>query len=326
MRLDRFDLNLLVALDIILDECNVTRASVRLNVGQSAASAALARLREYFGDELLVPVAGRLVRTPIAESLVEPVRDILMRARATLAQRPGFDPASCDRRFLIYASDYAMSVFLSDVVRRVSQLAPSIRLDLRSSMHEVIDVFGRGTIDFLFLPEPYLSTLSAPRERLFEDSHVCMVWAGNTEVSGDTLSLERYMSMGHVAAHFGGESSVAFEEWFLPRYGKQRRVELSVDNFATIPLLLMGTNRIATLHRKQADHFARYLPVRLLETPFALPPLVEVMSWPAHLDQDPAHAWLRAQIQSCVAPLAGVGANQASATKPEALTISPQRA
>ena len=326
MRLDRFDLNLLVALDIILDECNVTRASVRLNVGQSAASAALARLREYFGDELLVPVAGRLVRTPIAESLVEPVRDILMRARATLAQRPGFDPASSDRRFLIYASDYAMTVFLSDVVRRVSLAAPAIRLDVRSAMHEVIDVFGRGTIDLLFLPEPYLSSLAAPRERLFEDSHVCMVWAGNTEVSGDTLSLEKYLSMGHVAAYFGSESSVAFEEWFLPRYGKQRRVEITADNFASIPLMLLGTNRIATLHRKQADHFAHYLPVRLLNTPFALPPLVEVMSWPAHLDQDPAHAWLRAQVQESVASMGRTHITHASATKPEALTISPQRA
>ena len=320
MRLDRFDLNLLVALDIILEECNVTRASVRLNVGQSAASAALSRLRDYFGDELLVPVAGRLVRTPMAESLVEPVRDILMRSRATLARRPGFDPASSDRSFLMCASDYAITVFLPKVVRRVAALAPQIRLDIRSNMRDVFELFGRGTIDLLFSPEPYVSKLSAPKLRLFEDTHVCMVWAGNTMVEGDSLSLDQYLAMGHIAVHFGDESSLAFEEWYLPRHGKQRQIEVRVDNFGTIPLVLVGTNRIATLHRKQAEHFGRYFPVRLLDTPFVLPSLVEVMSWPAHLEHDPAHTWLRSVIHDCV------NIDQASATKPDALTISPQRA
>lgn len=300
MRLDRFDLNLLVVLDIILDECNVTRASVRLNVGQSAASAALARLRDYFGDELLVPVAGRLVRTPLADSLVEPVRDTLLRARATLARKPGFDPATTERRFLIYASDYALTVFFSDVTRRVALLAPGVQLDIRSSMREVFEVFGRGNIDLLFLPEPYVNSLSSPRATLFEDTHVCMVWSGNTQLAGESISLDQYMAMGHVAVHFGDQPQLAFEEWFLPRFGKQRRVELSVDNFGALPLVLIGTNRIAMLHRKQAEHFARHFPVRLLEMPFALPPLVEVMSWPAHLDQDPAHLWLRELVRTSV--------------------------
>ena len=300
MRLDRFDLNLLVALDIILDECNVTKASVRLNVGQSAASAALARLRDYFGDELLVPVAGRLVRTPLAQGLVEPVRDILTRARATLVRKPGFDPGSTERRFLVYASDYAITVFLSAAAQEIAVLAPGIKLDIRSSMRDVVQIFGRGTIDLLFLPEPYVHAVSAPKARLFEDTHVCMVWEGNHEVHGDAFSLAQYMAMGHVAVHHGDEPNSAFEEWFLPRYGQQRRVESTVDSFNMLPLMLVGTNRVATLHRKQAEHFARHYPLRLLETPFDLPPLVEVMSWPAHLDQDLAHQWVRQRVQASV--------------------------
>ena len=300
MRLDRFDLNLLVALDIILDECNVTKASVRLNVGQSAASAALARLRDYFGDELLVPVGGRLVRTPLAQGLVEPVRDILTRARATLVRKPGFDPGSTERRFLVYASDYAITVFLSTAAQDIAVLAPGIKLDIRSSMRDVVQIFGRGTIDLLFLPEPYVHAVSAPKARLFEDTHVCMVWEGNHEVHGDAFSLAQYMAMGHVAVHHGDEPNSAFEEWFLPRYGQQRRVESTVDSFNMLPLMLVGTNRVATLHRKQAEHFARHYPLRLLETPFDLPPLVEVMSWPAHLDQDLAHQWVRQRVQASV--------------------------
>lgn len=299
MRLDRFDLNLLVALDIILDECNVTKASVRLNVGQSAASAALARLRDYFGDELLVPVGGRLVRTPLAQGLVEPVRDILTRSRATLARKPGFDPASTERRFLVYASDYAITAFLSTVAQDIAVQAPGIKLDIRSSMRDAVQIFGRGTIDLLVLPEPYMHAVSAPKARLFEDTHVCMVWEGNHEVNGDAFTLARYMAMGHVAVHYGDEPNSAFEEWFLPRYG-QRRVELMVDSFSMLPLMLVGTNRVATLHRKQAEHFAHHYPLRLLGTPFDLPPLVEAMSWPAHLDQDLAHQWLRQRVQASV--------------------------
>ncbi len=103
MRLDRFDLNLLVVLDALLEERNVTRASKRLHIGQSAASAALARLREYFGDELMVPVGRGLMPTPLAQSLAEPVRDTLLRARATIARKPAFDPASAERRFMVCA-------------------------------------------------------------------------------------------------------------------------------------------------------------------------------------------------------------------------------
>ena len=316
MRLDRFDLNLLVALDVILDECNVTRAGVRLNVGQSAASAALGRLRDYFGDELLMPVGGRLVRTPLAQSLVEPVRDTLARARSTLARRPGFDPASTERRFLMYASDYAITAFLSTAIQGISEKAPGIKLDVRSSMREAVQLFAKGAVDLLFLPEPYMDTVSAPKSKLFEDTHVCVVWSENQDVQNGTFTRAQYMAMGHVAVHYGEEPDAAFEEWFLPRYGEQRRVELTVDSFSMLPLVLVGTNRVATMHRKQAEYFARYFALRLLETPFELPALVEVMSWPAHLDADPAHLWLRQCIHAAIAggALASPGSNDSNKT------------
>ncbi len=108
--------------------------------------------------------------------------------------------------------------------------------------------------------------------------------------------------MGHVAVRFGDERNIVFEDWFLPRYGKQRHIEASVDNFSTLPLLLVGTLRVATLHRRLAEDFARHLPVRLIKAPFAMPPLIEVMCWPRYLDHDPAHAWFRAALQSCAGP------------------------
>lgn len=300
MRLDRFDLNLLVVLDALMDERNVTKASQRVHIGQSAASGALARLREYFEDDLLIPVGRKLVLTPLAEGLVEPVRDTLARARATIARKPEFAPASAVHRFAICASDYVTTVVLADFVRRIVVEAPGVALDIKGPMPNAFEVFERGGIDLLVMPEPYLSRFQHPRERLFEDSHVCMVWSENPLVEA-TLPFEQYMGMGHVAVHFGDESSLSFEEWFLPRYGKQRRIEMSVDSFSILPLVVVGTNRVATLHRKQAEHFARHFPLRLVEAPFDMPPVVEVMCWPAHLERDPAHLWLRRVLKECVA-------------------------
>ncbi len=303
MRLDRFDLNLLVVLDALLEERNVTKASERLHIGQSAASGALARLREYFGDELLVAVGRRLVLTPLAESLVEPVRDTLLRARATIARKPVFDPAEAERRFLICASDYVTTVMLAAAVRRIAMQAPGLVLDIRSPPKDVFEVFERGSIDLLIMPEQYVARHQHPQARLFEDSHVCAVWSGNAKV-GDTLSFEQYIAMGHVSARFGDDRSITFEEWFLPRYGQQRRVESCVDNFSSLPMLVVGTERIATMHRRLAEHFAQHLPLRLLATPFEMPPVVEVMSWPRYLDRDPAHLWVREALLACASGLA----------------------
>lgn len=303
VRLDRFDLNLLVVLDALLEERNVTRAAERLHIGQSAASGALARLRDYFGDELLLPVGRKLELTPLAQGLVEPVRDTLLRARAAIARKPGFDPATEQRRFTVCASDYVTTVMLAAAVRQVAVLAPGLALDIRSPGPDWQDRFERGGIDLLVMPEQYTSTLQHPQARLFADTQVCMVWQQHSRV-GQTLDMATYLELGHVAVRFGDERSVAFEEWFLPRYGRQRRVESSVDNFATLPQLVIGTQRVATLHRRLAVHFVQHLPLRLVAAPFEMPALEEVLAWPRHLEHDPAHAWLRQSLLGCAADLA----------------------
>jgi len=302
MRLDRFDLNLLVALDVLLDERSVTRASQRLHIGQSATSSALARLRDYFGDELLLWDGKKSTLTPLAEQLQNPVRDALLRARAAVAIKPGFSPANAQRRFAVCASDYATTVLLGQALARIKAQAPGIVVEIRTPPRSALDAFERGGIDLMIMPEPFLEPLQHPRAALFSDTQVCMVCAGNTEV-GQSLSFGQYLAMGHVIARFDDERTPAFEEWFLPRHGRQRRLEASVDNFSTLPFLVMGTTRIATLHSRLAEHFARHFPVRLLAAPFDMPPVVEAMVWPRYLDGDRAHAWLRQTLLDCAARL-----------------------
>lgn len=192
---------------------------------------------------------------------------------------------------------------LATAVRRIAALAPGLALDIRSPPKNIVELFERGGIDLLVMPEQYAQQLNHSRERLFEDSHVCLVCADNHAV-GSTLSLAEYMAQSHVAVRFGETLSLALEEWFLPRHDKPRRLECSVDNFATLPLLVMGTQRVATLHRRMAAHFSKHLPLRIVEPLFDMPPLVETLAWPRYLDGDPAHLWLRQVLRQCADELA----------------------
>lgn len=302
MRLDRFDLNLLVALDALLEERNVTRAAERLHIGQSAASGALARLREFFGDELLTPVGRELRLTPVARSLVQPVRDTLLRARATLALRPDFEPATASREFTVCASDYVCTVLLAELVRVVAARAPGISLHLQGLPRDLFDSFERGSIDLLVMPERYSARLDHPQVHLFTDDHVCIAWSGNA-LLGETLSFEQYLELGHVTVRFGLPGGVAFEEWLFPLYRERRRVEASVDSFSLVPQMVAGTQRLAVVQRRLAERAARELPLRILPVPIEIPAMVEMLCWPRYLDIDPAHRWLRETMLELAAAL-----------------------
>lgn len=303
MRLDKFDLNLLIVLDVLLEKRNVTRASEHLHIGQSATSAALGRLREYFDDSLLVPVGRNMELTPLAKSLVTPVRDTLMRARATISLRPVFEPENIVRNFTVAASDYMIDILIAQSARELAFSSPGMRLDMIIPPKDVFDSFERGEIDLLFLPKQYSNKFQHPQTEVLTDVQVCMVCEHNKI---DELTMEQYLDMGHVAIRLGDEHSITHEEWFLPRYGQQRRIECTVDHFSSVPFLVMGTNRVVTLHRLIAEEMAQRFPVKLLPAPFEMQPVTEIMIWPRFLDEDPAHKWLRKTIMKLAPSLAEV--------------------
>lgn len=291
MRLGHFDMNLLVALDALLDTRSVTRASERLHIGASATSSALGRLREYFGDDLLMQVGRRMELTPLGRSLAQPVREILLTVQSTVVARLEFDPAQARRNFVIRASDYLTTVLLIDVVQRLQREAPGITLHIANMADDVSDQLDRGEVDFVIYPSVSVNP-EHPSQTLFEETYSCVVWTGNTLV-GETLSLEQYRQMGHVAATFGGSRSVTFESLVLANLGVSRSIEVTTTNFNTLPQLVIGTTRIATVHNRLAQIYAHYLPLRLLPLPMDFPPLVEVMQWHAINNSDPAHLWMR---------------------------------
>ncbi|PXW97517.1 LysR family transcriptional regulator [Sphaerotilus hippei] len=294
MRLGHFDLNLFVTLDALLDTRSVSRAGERLHIGASATSSALARLREHFGDELLVQVGRRMELTPLAQNLREPVRDLLLRSQATLAAKADFDATREQRRFVFNASDYATTVLLTPLAQRLETEAPGISMDVVSLGDSNLQRLERGEVDFALYPERNASD-QHPMQQLMSESYTCVVWTGH-RLPAQGLSFEHYMASRHVAAQFGDQRVATFESWFLSTHGVAREVVVTASTFNSLPPLVVGTQRIATMHTRLARMYARILPIRLLPPPFEIPPLHLVMQWNRHNTQDAAHAWLRQQL------------------------------
>ena len=181
MELHRFDLNLLVTLDALLSERNVTRAGLRMNLSQSAMSGALGRLREFFQDELLVPMGRTMVLTPLAQDLMQPVRDVLLQVQSTIATKPRFDPATSTRHVSVAVSDYVTSVLMADFLRDLQCQAPSITFDLRPVGKRAAEDLESGELDLLIAPEMFASPVH-PKEVLFEDTHTCIAWNKSKQV------------------------------------------------------------------------------------------------------------------------------------------------
>jgi DNA-binding transcriptional LysR family regulator len=301
MRYRRLDLNLLLALDVLLAERSVTRAAAKLNVTQPAMSGSLARLRDYFQDALIVQVGRSMELTPLAEALVGPVRDIMTRIDAAIATDPQFDPATSKRRFSIAASDYVMRVLLVHVIRDLHRVAPGVTLEIQQTTSHSPKDLDSGDLDMMIFPE--IDVLpDHPNEPIFEDSYVVIGWR-DSEALRDDITFDEFMGYGHVVYGSDQQGVTYLDRWFQKQYGDARRVEIWVHSFMLIAHAVVGTDRIATMPTRAARELSRNLPIRLIEPPLELPRLIEFLQWPSHRDADPAHQWLRERIRSAAAGL-----------------------
>ena len=296
MRFGRLDLNLLVALDALLTEKSVSLAADRLCLSQSATSSALGRLREYFGDELLVVKGRHMILTSRAEELIEPVRAVLEQIRSTIAIAPPFDPATADRQVRIMASDYTTQVLLAEAIAQLEVDAPNMRFEIQPMSTNPIEAVERGYIDLLVTID-FAVSADHPSQVLFEDDYVVVGDAQNPAMKGE-MSRERYFELGHVTARFGRASMPAFDEWFTRRQKQQRRIEVVAPTFLSLPGLVLGTQRIATMHRRLAEQVVRTFPLVMRELPFAIPPIREVVQWHLTNNNDRALRWVVERLEA----------------------------
>ncbi|MFB9263056.1 transcriptional regulator NodD1 [Bradyrhizobium erythrophlei] len=291
MRFKGLDLNLLVALDALMTERNLTAAARKINLSQPAMSAAVARLRSYFHDALFTMKGRELVPTPRAEGLTAPIREALLHIQLSIISRDAFDPAQSSRRFRVILSDFMTIVFFRRIIDRIAREAPAVRFELLPFSDEPDELLRRGEVDFLVMPELFMSSVH-PKATLFEEMLVCVGCRTNKQLSRQ-LTVDRYNSMGHVAAKFGRSPRPNIEEWFLLEHGLKRRIEVAVQGFSLIPPVVLDTVRIGTMPLRLAKHFEKLMPLRIVEPPLPLPSFTEAIQWPASHNTDPASIWMR---------------------------------
>ncbi|WP_052863112.1 LysR family transcriptional regulator [Streptomyces niger] len=301
MNLASLDLNLVVALRALLEERNVTHAGHRVGLSQPAMSAALARLRRHFDDDLLARVGGRYELTALGQVLLDRTSTACDLLERLFSSQADFDPATESREFKLLASDYAVTVFGAALARVVHAEAPGIRLRFTHTPNTVVEDATTllSTSDGLLMPHGILSDL--PATDLYQDQWVFLVAEDNPEV-GERLTRQDLARLPWVTYQRTYDAPAVRQ---LGMLGIEPRVEVSVDSFQLLPFMVAGTRRIALVQQRLAQLLAGVAPVRVLPPPYEAVPLQEALWWhPVHLHDAP-HIWLRETAARVGAELTG---------------------
>lgn len=307
MNLQSIDLNLLVVLEALVEECNVTRAAKRIGLSQPAMSNALARLRRTFDDPLLVRTAEGMVPTPAAQALIIPVRHALAHLREALEEKAVFDPTATERTFHLLTSDYAEITLVAPLLQTLRKNAGAIKLRIQrprsvfeppstSSLADSFDLAVGFYPDALALDARLHSAL------LWEEQNICLVSAKHPTINGK-LSLKQFAEAEHVAL-FYKPSGPGVVDTLLAQKGYTRKIAVQSPHFASLPFIVAGTNLIATVPERMAKPFARQLKLQVLPVPLDLPAFRLTLLWHQRHHSDPAHRWLRQTLLETAARLA----------------------
>ncbi|MFC0681550.1 LysR family transcriptional regulator [Lysobacter korlensis] len=299
MQLRNFDLNLLLPLRALLEEKSVTRAAERMHMSQPALSAALARLRRHFNDELLERRGNSFQLTPLAQQLLDLTYAATAGVERVFTAQAEFDPATSTREFSIYGSDYVTAVLGPSLLDVLSEAAPNVRLRFRPMTGAVVADAPDSVRDDdgVLMPHGFLTGLE--HLDLFVDRWVCMVDGDNSEV-GDTIVLEQLAAMPWISTYSGiSEYTPPMKQ--LQLLGVEPQVKLVSNSFTVLPYLLADSNRVAfvqeALGKQLTTHSAG---MRIIDVPFDVVPLTEALWWhPVHtLERD--HVWFRSMLRKAV--------------------------
>ena len=296
MRFKSLDLNLLVALDVLIEEKNVTRAAERLNISQPAMSAALSRLRQHFKEPLLVLHGKRMVPTAAAMMMREPLKALLEDVDTLVTKVTHFDPASSDRQFRIITSDYILAVLFPTLTQTLYQIAPGITLECFQPSGQAHQMLDRGDIDLILTPEEHVSP-DHPTELLFDEKYVVVGWAQNPIFKNGEISEDDFFSARHVTVEIGQLARTSFSEVQMRFLKRERQIDMKVSSFLIAPEMVVNTSKITVMHERLALLFAQRLDLAIADLPFKFPIMREMVQFHETRRHDVGLRWLIDQIK-----------------------------
>ncbi|MFN3462120.1 MAG: LysR family transcriptional regulator [Oceanibaculum sp.] len=290
--LRRIDLNLLVTLDALLEERNVTRAAARLGMSQPAASRALGRLRDMFSDALLVDGPGGYLLSARATELRPALRQILAGVGALLETRP-FDPARAAGSLRLLMTDLHAAVLAPHLLSRLAEEAPVMNLDILPPGPAIAAMLENETVDAAVgvIEEAPSGIL---RRKLFEDRFVTIMRKGHP-AGGQKLTLDTYLTLDHMTINVTGTGPAPVDE-LLWAMGRRRRVRTRVPNFFAALEIAAGSDLVMTLPESLARTAAGAARFVMLPPPLDLGPIAVSLLWHARDQDAPRHIWLRSLI------------------------------
>jgi LysR family transcriptional regulator, nod-box dependent transcriptional activator len=300
MFLRGLDLNLLLVLDVLLQERHVTRASARLLRSQPAVSAMLARLREYFGDELLRRSGRDVELTPFAAELIGPLHDFIEKAEGLISMQRAKSLADLDRTFTIGMSDSVAEILAVHLVNRLERVAPHVVIRMKGIDHTPFELgLERGETDFMIAPSETVQDDKLEDfviEELIVERLVCIGDRDRTKAA-DIQDLDKFAKMPFVAVRFSDGTRLPMAERPFERLGIQRNIKAFVPYFQLLPALVEHSDRIGIVHERTALGAIDRYNIAIFEPPIEMPPLVLNLISHARNSASLQFQWLRTVIR-----------------------------
>lgn len=294
MNIEGLDLNLLKVFDAIWATKSVSKGAESIGLSQPAMSAALIKLRKQFDDPLFVRTANGMQPTPRALQIAPPIAIILNTVKDELIVSPSFLPDSANRVFVLALSDIGEMVFLPKLLNYLHHHAPGVSLQaVNPAPAEIHEGLEAGQIDLAVGYFPDL-TQGCYQQRLFGHSFVTIARADHP-LLGDSLTVDDFVALPHAVVSSPGRSQEVFDH-YLKEQGIERRVQLRVPHFLSIPFIVTSTNLLVTVPRAVGQSFAQVSNIKLFDPPFLSPTFELKQHWHERYHQDPANLWLRQQI------------------------------
>ncbi|NGZ85890.1 LysR family transcriptional regulator [Duganella aceris] len=298
MHISKVDLNLFIVFEAIYAEGSITRASLKMNLTQPAISHALNRLRQLFDDPLFERQGHVMVPTPLARSIIDPVRQSLRGFEVTLNGVERFEAAGSERSFSLALRDVLEASVLPPLMARVAREAPLVGLNtLQVGRRELESELAAGTLDAaidILLP---LSN-DIRRTLLATDQTVVLVRRDHPAVRG-TLDLDGYLTLEHIQTS-SRRRGPGLEDFELSRLGLQRRIRLRCQHYFAACRVVSQTDLALTMPERLARVVNQQFGNQILGVPLQMPSLDIYLYWHANVDADPASLWLRGQINDAV--------------------------
>ena len=290
----RIDLNLLLALNALLEEQSVTRAAQRLALTQPTVSAMLGRLRKIFGDSLFVRTPHGILPTPRAAALAPALKAWLADAYAFVATEH-FEPATADFTASLSANDYIQSALIVPFIERLRREAPNVRLAVRSAqLTDIPAMLADGRLDLCVTTTTEIPSPDLQSRLLYDERYICAVRSAHPLTTNTAATLEQFCRYPHVMVSPAEGRFVGPTDQALAQIGRKRRVVLSAPGFLILPEILKTDDLIAVVPERVLH--GRMAGLRTFEPPLKIPGFGVHVLWHQRVHQDSAYRWLRGQL------------------------------